>query len=370
MPDIKTPYEHLTFLQSFVVLLLGLIMLGYLLAMKYHIKSIRISQTLLALSYLILGTAGFIELYSAPHDTDPALVTTITLIAASFQACLFTFTFLTLIDPAYIAHRILRQVIPMVLLSAMLLTCYLMGPVQLHRFITRISILGYIIQLAYYTWLFFSKYKIARTAVTGPNKLCWVRLAFLSALFIGIFALAEIVSPWNISIPFIIVCILFYTLFSYVFNDYARTLIYNDIILRYRAENKLSPSDNLNENSTPLMDDEKNYAPHKEYIDNWIAGKSYLNETSRRHLIKEMGLNRNSFARFFRGTYCCDFKAWLNTLRLEEAKQMLVEYPDKPICEISDHVCMSRSTFHRLFSQKYNCTPLEYRQQVTKSTPI
>lgn len=241
MPEIKTIYELLTFLQSFVVSLLGLIMLGYPIAMKYQLKSIRISQILLALSYLVLGTAGFIELYSTPHDTDPVLVTTITLIAASFQACLFTFTLLTLINPVYITHKVLRQVVPIVLLSAMLLVSYLMGTTQMHRFLMHIFILGYVIQLAYYTWLFFREYKLVHATATKQNKLCWIRMAFLSALFIGVFALAEIVLPWNISVPFIIVCILFYTLFSYVFNDYARILIYNEDVLRYRAENILSP---------------------------------------------------------------------------------------------------------------------------------
>lgn len=56
------------------------------------------------------------------------------------------------------------------------------------------------------------------------------------------------------------------------------------------------------------------------------------------------------------------FPAYVNTIRLKAACEMLRQEPDKTATAIAEEVGLTQHNLHRLFKQHFNQTPLQYRQ--------
>ena len=63
------------------------------------LNSFRLAKQYLALSYFILGSFNLFGFLGQKEAQDPALLSSITLLIASYQALLFTSTILVLIQP-------------------------------------------------------------------------------------------------------------------------------------------------------------------------------------------------------------------------------------------------------------------------------
>jgi len=75
--------------------------------------------------------------------------------------------------------------------------------------------------------------------------------------------------------------------------------------------------------------------------------------------------NRTYVGRLFRlrGT---TFSHYVNSLRLNHAEELL-RTTSKSVGVICEECGFSVATFRRIFSERYNCTPIEYRKSVTRS---
>lgn len=83
---------------------------------------------------------------------------------------------------------------------------------------------------------------------------------------------------------------------------------------------------------------------------------------SAQFLAGKYNITPSYFSRIFNETCKCAFPDYLSGLRLEKAKQMLVEKPDKSIqsiCEIVGYT--SSSYFTAMFKKKYGITPSKFR---------
>ena len=85
-------------------------------------------------------------------------------------------------------------------------------------------------------------------------------------------------------------------------------------------------------------------------------------ELSLEQICHETGINRNRLSELLKNGMGTTFKTYLNELRLTEAARLLAQ-SDLQVTEVGYKVGFGNvSHFNRLFKEKYNLTPLEYRR--------
>ena len=99
-------------------------------------------------------------------------------------------------------------------------------------------------------------------------------------------------------------------------------------------------------------------------LDKWVEEKGYrLPHRSVSEAAASMGLASSTLYRYFKadGT---DFRSWRTRLRLEDAKQLLLEEPETPVSLIGRRVgILDRSNFSRSFKEYTGITPEAWRKR-------
>ena len=102
---------------------------------------------------------------------------------------------------------------------------------------------------------------------------------------------------------------------------------------------------------------------YKEALERWIkAEKPYLNPDFQLSDLHEvLPINRTYISHFINHEYGCSFYHWVNGLRIEEAKRMMVEKPDMLLQEVAERCGFSsRNVFTRAFTRAAGCSPSEW----------
>ncbi|MFT4221972.1 AraC family transcriptional regulator [Dysgonomonas sp.] len=334
----------------------------------------RISRYVLASSYLILGVLNCTKIFESSESINLDRIRAFTLIIASYQALLFTFSLLTLIQPFYVTFkRVSRQfgVISLVAILLLLLQFTVSG--SLYTYFYYVTSVIYIFQLAYYTFLFRKKYAQCLKQLENyynddeGNRLRWVKVFFYMALSIGISALLSTYLPLFFSSFFVAAFIVFYILFAIKFCNYPSKFGYvvaavtsadeslNDAASASALEmDEIQPAQSLS-----LKEQELQHALAK-----WIEEKRFQHEDiSRDDIAASLGTDRYFLAFYFRNRMRTEFRVWRTRLRIEEAKQLLVEHPDLSISAIGQIVGMSdRSNFQKKFIEIVGISPKDWRK--------
>lgn len=79
-------------------------------------------------------------------------------------------------------------------------------------------------------------------------------------------------------------------------------------------------------------------------------------------LAKEIGINQKYLSRYFNETCNLSFRDWLNDLRMQEAKKILLDNSNITVESIASECGFtSRTHFHTLFVKMFGMTPSQYR---------
>lgn len=357
-------YILITIISSVVILLFGCCLIGMAVPPEKDFRNYRIVRKLLAFSFLILGMTGVYELFYQQKTVEISnLMLLLTLIVASIQAALFTFSLITLIDIHFITtKRVLFQIIPIFSMATLLVLAYnLFAPV--FKIIYIIGIILYILQLFFYVWLFNRKYNSYVLKLdnyfSGDEvlRMHWIKQAFYMSLSIGILAIISPLAGMLFYIVFIVFYTLFYVYFAMKYINYAT--IFRQLLPAVKIEEHLSKEKTSKKNNTNISDEE---------IMNWIKDKKFTHPgITLETLSLELGTNYTYLSRYINTVKNQNFKQWISTLRIEEAKRLLVEYPEKTIQLIGEEVGISsKGSFFRQFLQIEGITPGEFRKKMLK----
>ncbi|MDO9254516.1 MAG: AraC family transcriptional regulator [Bacteroidales bacterium] len=186
---------------------------------------------------------------------------------------------------------------------------------------------------------------------TGTIKLNWIKVAFISALIIGLMAVIFQTLPSllfdNI---FTTVIVVFYTGFAINFIHYNK--IYHII------EPALNTYTQIEIDQTPKK---SGWGLYKQKI---LESKIYLKEgITLIEMAQSLNVGRSTLSNFINTEENKNFNNWINHLRISEAKNLMISNPDSPLSCIAMKTGYSEpSNFSREFKQITGETPLAWRK--------
>lgn len=316
------------------------------------LRNHRISRRFLAGAYVVLAAVGLWEVSDTTGSESRLLLMAFTLIAASFQALLFTFSLITLINIRYIsARRIYGNVIPISVLSGVILMILFYVPQKFYPvFYTMLGF--YCLQLSYYTALFFKEYKRYRRRhdnyFSGDEfrRSVWVRNSFVMALCVGMIAVGAPFADTRIYMVFIIAYTVFYVYFAIKTLNYATLFSLISPVV--------SPAEAVAGNGIRTA-----------VLEEWIADRNYLaRDITLEELAVTLNTNTAYLSRFINKQYGQNFRSWIGSLRIVESMRLMDENPDIPLAEAAEKAGIHNlSTFYRQFSSVTGLTPADYRKR-------
>lgn len=362
-------YYVLTFATSSVIMVLAAMLAGMHIPPDERLSNFRTARFYLSLSYLVLGISGFFSFFMQREAEDKMLLASSTLVIASYQALLFTYTILALIQPLYVKRRmIVWQLAIITIASALLLTALSLLPRSSFLIVFAMAVTGYFFQITFYTHTFRSQYKVCLNSLENyyeedeKIRLRWARFGFYSALAVGILALVSLFLDYY-----------FYALFSVIYTiyyAYMATRLYNyqidfqfaiPVITQKEDEEKLQEAVDDEESARLAAQSEQ----FRRVLARWVADRKFTEtDVSVEEIAQSLGVSRSFLQYYFRTYMQTDFRIWRSALRIEEAQSILRDNPGISLEKVRELVGFNhRANFHQQFQKITGLTPTEYRQQ-------
>lgn len=103
-------------------------------------------------------------------------------------------------------------------------------------------------------------------------------------------------------------------------------------------------------------------------VQQWVKGKGYrLPHRTLQEAAENIGTDSVKLHRYCINSLGMDFRAWRSSLRVEDAKKLLIEEPELPSSQIARMVGVKdRSNFFRQFTEITGSSPDKWRQEHAK----
>ena len=353
-------------------LTVAIVFLVFPLPLNKGLHKYRISLQFLAGAYLTLASLETIVMVFELNEVNFIGIRTLTI--ASLQASLFTFSLITLINPTIITKRYLfKQLIPVLIFVIFyILVAVSWGSPKISTFaelkqyiwqpavvVRELFLLYYIFRLLYLVRLFneqIHKYEEKIDdyfADTTSLHLSWVTYCFIAALTVGVLALLScFMFTLQMLLFFTISYTIFYLVFAFYFIQYPRTFIYIEPAI-FSPKNIKEEFQNNNKRLV--------WSELKMIV---ITDKYYLKTGVN---IEDMAcflkIGRTTLSTFINTEEKVNFNAWINSLRIEEAKRLMLENPNHNLTQIAEMIGYSESSnFCRQFKLIINESPSVWRQ--------
>lgn len=343
--------------------ILGLVTLLLQMSHEQGMESYKLARKSLGSALMTVSGYCIIRLFVPQHHGDYVdfwVLTTINLIVS----WLTYMTLLFLMDsPRYLTRSIrVDGIVPAILMLIAGVTGMFFPLAQ--PFIRFVLGAVFIFKCA---WMFYTCRKeysncqkdIDNYYSTGPD-IRWIKLLMWVSLCISIstlisFYLTEIHLIYYLMLPIVYA----YLVFKIV--NFAPKKI--DII-RKKNESLLvkpekpapkKPSRDITEKLEPL-------------VNRWVENKGFCKaDITIKDVAAEMGTNHSYLSQYINGTLEMTFQQWLNNLRIEESKIILIENRNLSIEEVGATVGIPQSyNFSKWFKQRTEMTPFRYRKENSK----
>ncbi|EDY97292.1 transcriptional regulator, AraC family [Phocaeicola plebeius DSM 17135] len=192
-------------------------------------------------------------------------------------------------------------------------------------------------------------------------------LCFLLAI-VGLYAvIANILPTHRNQLIFISIYTLAYIYFALQYNKYGLTIshyIKADNIKEEVINVSISPFSKWL-SSKEENRKRQNYEVIKKKLEIWETQKTYLHpKLTIQKVSQEIGVNQTYLSNFINDCYQTNFNRWINSLRIDEAKEIMLHKPDIGLAEIAELVGFADlAHFSKQFKLKEGTSPSAWRKQ-------
>ena len=341
-------------------------------------RNYRIAKRLLAIAFFCVAIGNLAEILGytgKPIDTssqDFFLTQIVTLSIGVTQAFILTLVCVLLLDIRSVDSKKLKiQIFVIVLYVFAAVATYILLPISA----SKISILylsaAYCVILVYFTNYFIRRYRAFRLAMDNfysddvADRMRWIAVAFYGALGTGVFALIFIQFPFfELSVAFNLFLLCFYTFFGIKLLNYPWQF---EIIEAPMAEkiNDEQIQEEQNSITKAISYGDVSHFNSDKTIENWVEEKHFLKSgITMDDLAKFLGTNRTYISSCFNTEKGISFRQWINFLRIDEAKHIIVDNPKITMVELASRLGYAdTSTFFRQFKAKEGIQPSAWKQE-------
>jgi AraC-like DNA-binding protein len=296
-----------------------------------------------------------------------ALLQAVSLTISVSQAFLFTFAMLALMEVRFPGWPyIFRESLPALLLAAAVFTVYAFCPETLFSAAFYGFAGIYALLLVRYTFLFVRSYRLFRTRMDNyysdeeSGRLSWVVFSFFAALTIGVMALLTSVFISTLAaLIFTIVFDIFYTFFAIRFLNYPHLFqtVIGQVMEDETPETLQAGNDGKTGGDT--------FALLEKRLEHWAVGKGFTETGITIDILAaKLATNHKYLSTHINTHKKRTFRKWINELRIEEAKIILLQEQGMTLTEIAHRTGYSdKSHFLRLFKEQTGMSPTEWRKQ-------
>ena len=157
--------------------------------------------------------------------------------------------------------------------------------------------------------------------------------------------------------------------YVYLYICYQNYLLFYEQIENAMENEMLSEEetacDSSEQESENIHDSSAGYAEIiGEKVKAWIDTEKYICQgLTIKELSKILHTNRTYLSEYIKTTYNMSFRNWITDLRLEYAKQRMIQYPEKTIAEVAEvSGFLSMSHFIKTFKEKEGCSPAKWKK--------
>ena len=362
--------ERINFILSLLLIATGLVVGCCLLLLSVpkikELQNYRIARITMGVAYILLALSMISEFMLPPTiKPDVNMVRIIILTISPILALSFTYSSLSLINICFsVKQRLVREIIPVCVISCLNWIAFFTTPVWVLYIFQGIFILYYIFILFKYTSLFYNTFKEYKQRMDNYfseqewKRLKWVNFSFYYALVVGIMALISILSPNVIFVFFKVFVIPFYVYYGFQLINYGFKYQSLKLICIPVEEDDKSNGD-INIRSASYNDLEF-------LLEQWIEQKGYLKAgITIAQVAGELNTNRTYLSGYINTYKKQTFREWINLLRIDEAKRLMLENQTSPVNEIGKMVGFNdKSNFTRQFTKITGNSPSQWKNKI------
>ncbi len=189
------------------------------------------------------------------------------------------------------------------------------------------------------------------------SRIGWLMNSFLTFVIFGLCGPVVAVSPAWVNMIYNIVGGVVYAYVCSSMLNYYESFELVDRVTHPEDEPGAAgakPKQSTGQNLAKIKDwEEKN--------GHWQAGVTIAD------VAKQLGMTELDVAKAVNDTYGCSFREHINRLRVHDAQELLVHYPEKPVAEVATMLgYRTEEEMASLFKQITNVTPSEWRKGVLR----
>lgn len=339
-----------------------------------YLRSRRMTGAALA----IFATGFLLHWLFMPHFTNLMAGKALSFTYFHIGGVLFSMSHTGLIDRHYLTRRVVwRDVTVLVISLAVYWTNAFIGNLTL----TYIGSGLFFVHIGYLTWVFYSRFsriyhQLSHYADYKPHdtdhEVLWMHYSCHLIIAFGIGGMLCTVIFHDATTPFTVLLFMGILVFSYIYkaldsygaivNEAEGNLTESE---EYRHADEEHPSVDKEHPSVDVMASDDDVS---ERVEQWVADGYYtdpkltLNDT-----LQQMHISENALYYYIEcHTDVRNYRQWLSTLRIEEAKRQMLLNPDYSLQAIAQACGYSAgSSLCRSFKAQEGMTPLEWQKKQT-----
>lgn len=366
VPDIPVSdvYRFITLINICLTGLFSVLFITLKVPVKKSLRGYKRTRYFMTAAYLVVAVFNTLELMETEWGTNGQLMLLTTLLVSSLQMLLLMATLLTLINAnRFTNQRLFLELTPTLVLG-IVSYYFLFGdhPVAL-RYAMSVFSVYYFSQFTRYAYFFWNErtktMKALENYFAAPvsiQRVNWITVMFFWLLLIGILSLLSYLLPTLFMVPFNILYGLFYLLFGIYHLNYLFLFPEYESVFA-PEEPQLLPYRNHHQG---LAWDQLEHAVAK-----WESGDAFMVPgLTIEDVASQLNTNRTYLSAYINKQKGVSFKEWMTLLRIERAKQLLLNQPNLPVSQIGALVGLSdKSNFGRQFSKITGMTPQRWRRR-------
>lgn len=322
------------------------------------------SRTLMGIALLVLSVNYSIHLFISPRFFDVERAIYMNLVTYFLSVFFFGSGMMHLMEKGYVTKkRFIRHLTAWVIYAGVFWVIGRMFPTGQPHFIALIVMsLTYLIYASMTALrIFLALRRLHKTLDSYHSDdvyayVKWMSVITYWAISFGVGQAFFTFIPNDYIVYWIISAIPFYI---YLYTSYKNYVVFHE---KLSLVSEAASDTIVEEPDTPLAFAQENMIGQR--LEKWIEEKKFVVKgLTIVDLSRDLCTNRTYLSTYINNHYNVSFREWINSLRLNYAKQLLLDNPELTITDVADRVgYVSLSYFTKMFTVMEGITPGKWRK--------